>query len=145
MRRLAIGLALALVLLAAGAPIAGLGWPANAQTSADASDLTRLKEAITGATANESQDLEVSATSMQIVVTVMNSPLLAAGNAEREGEARLIAAAIAETISKQPALATVQTLHIDYARKPNAGSAKEIVDGIDFRRDTRGVFQLHRT
>lgn len=134
------------IALAAGLLGAASGWqPADAQSTADPGDIAALKQAIIRTTANDAETIQVSATSIQVIVTVMDSPLLAATNAEREGEARLIAGAIEEVILHRPALGKVQALHVDYARNVTGKDEKKVIDGVDFRRDPRGTFQLHRT
>lgn len=89
----------------------GGAFAANAQTVAPTFDrvppdadllraaLPEVKKAILAATGYETGSVEVSATSLDIVVTLVNSNLAAGPNTGRENEARSIASAIASAIA----------------------------------------------
>jgi hypothetical protein len=128
---------------------------ANAQTLAPTFDrvppdadelraaLPEIKKAILAATGYETGSVEVSATSLDIVVTLLNSHLAAGPNTGRENEARSIATAIASAIESRQEFNGILALHIDYTTREPDGSHSRTIDKIDFRKDPGGVFQHH--
>ena len=74
------------------------------------------------ATGYDGGAVELTATNVQLVVTIVNSKLNGSPAAERENEATRIASKIASIIAD-----------------------KQRIDGIDFRKDPQGNFQHHST
>lgn len=106
-----------------------------------------LKESILSAMAYDAAMIEVSTTPVQIVVTVVNSDLNAplVLHSERNAEATQIVDAITRAFADSPDLAAVQAIHIDYASRESGSRRSKIVDSIDFRRNSQGSFELHKT
>ena len=102
--------------------------------------LPEVKKAILAATEYESGSVEVSATSLVIVVTLVNSGQAAGSNAGRENEARSIASAIASASAGRQELKGILALHIDYMTREPDGSHSRTIDKIDFRKDPAGSF-----
>jgi hypothetical protein len=107
--------------------------------------LNEVKQAILTANGYEPAAIELTATNVQFVVTLVNSKFISGPASRRESEASRIAAAIAGVIAEVPEYKGIQAIHIDYiSRKPD-GSASRIIDGIDFRKDPQGKFRHHIT
>ena len=87
------------------------------------------------------KSVEIVATKVQFVVTVMNSPLADQRSADRNMEASRIASAISRTISAKPDFKSIQAIHVDYVKRTADGRSTKKVDAIDFRKDPQGNFQ----
>ena len=107
--------------------------------------LNEVKRAILVAAGYDPSAVELTATNVQFIVTLVNSKLVAGPAAQRESEASGIAAAIAGVISEMPEFKGIQAIHVDYVSRKPDGSAGRIIDGIDFRKDPQGNFQHHIT
>ena len=105
--------------------------------------LPEIKNAILAATQYESGSVEVSATSLVIVVTLVNSGQALGSNADRENEARSIASAIASVSANRKEFKGILVLHIDYMTREPDGSHSRMIDKFDFRKDPAGSFQHH--
>ena len=105
--------------------------------------LHEIKNAVLAATQYESGSVEVSATSLVIVVTLVNSGQTLGSNADRESEARSIALAIAGVSAISQVFKGISALHIDYMTRELDGSHARMIDKFDFRKDPAGNFQHH--
>jgi hypothetical protein len=147
MNKLTTAIVLSLFLGGAGAANAQTVAPTFDRVPPDADELRaalpEVKKAILAATGYETGSVEVSATSLDIVVTLVNSNLTAGPNTGRENEARSIASAIASAIAGRQELKGILALHIDYTTREPDGSHSRTIDKIDFRKDPGGVFQHH--
>ena len=86
----------------------------------------------------------MSATSLVIVVTLVNSGLVLGSNADRENEARSIASAIDSVSPNRAGVSRgISALHIDYMKREPDGSHSGMIDKFDFRKDPAGSFQHH--
>ncbi len=102
-----------------------------------------LKQAVLAATRYDAASLNLTATPLDIVVTLVNSKLASGPNAPREVEANKIAGVIADAISGKPEFAEVQSIHVDYITRDADGDHARTIDKIDFRKDAKGQFQHH--
>jgi hypothetical protein len=85
----------------------------------------------------------VSATSLVIVVTLVNSNQALGSNADRENGARSIASAIARVSANSKEFEGILVLHIDDMIREPDGSHSQMIDKFDFRKDPAGSFQYH--
>jgi hypothetical protein len=130
--------------------IVPLAWGAVVQISyADtaAASLDGLKQSVLSALRYDAATIEVTATSVQVVVTVINSDLNGSlvTHHERETEAADIVGAVAVTLAKSPELSAIQAIHVDYVARQPGSTHSDVVDAIDFRRNSQGKFELHKT
>jgi hypothetical protein len=107
--------------------------------------LSEVKQAILAATGYDPAAVELTATHVQFIVTLVNSKLASGPVSPREHEASRITAAIAGLIAEMPEYTGIQAIHIDYVSRKPDGSANRIIDGIDFRKDPQGQFRHHIT
>ena len=106
-----------------------------------------VKESILAATGYDEAAIEISTAPIQIIVTVLNSPLIGSlvTHAEREAEAAQIVRAIETAWAGSAELAAIQAVHIDYVSRQLGSDHTDAVDGIDFRRNVDGRLELHKT
>lgn len=129
-------------ILMSAAPLAAL----NAQSlPSQAASLNRLKAVVVGATGYDPATVEVAATKVQLIVTIVNSPLNGGSDGGRRKEARRIASTLAQTIRNDRELNGVQAIHVDYLKREDRSGREKIIDSIDFRKDPRGIFRHHVT
>jgi len=95
--------------------IVPLVWGAAVQFSyaQSTASLAEIKQSILSATGYDATTVEVTATPVQIVVTVVNSDLNGSlvTHHERETDAAEIVGAIAVTLASSPELAAMQAIH----------------------------------
>jgi hypothetical protein len=108
--------------------------------------LDDVKSAILAKTGYDAKSIELQTTSASIIVTVVNSRLAdQAEAAPRENEAIMIVRAIADSIADRPEFKAIQAIHIDYVKRKSGDARSEIIDGIDFIKNQRGIFVHHVT
>jgi len=115
------------------------------QAQSQSTSLNAVKSAVLAATGYDSGAVELTATNVQLVVTIVNSKLNGSPAAERENEATRIASTIAGIITDKPEFKGIQGIHVDYVKREVDGSHTQRIDGIDFRKDPQGNFQHHIT
>ena len=147
MNKLTTAIVLSLLLGGAVAANAQTVTPTLDQVPPDAgrllAALPEIKNAVLAATQYESGSVEVSATSLVIVVTLVSSGQTLGSNADRENEARLIASAITRASANRREFKGISVLHIDYMTREPDGSHSRMIDKFDFRKDPAGSFQHH--
>ena len=121
--------------------------PAAADLSgAGDAPLNEVKSAILAKTGYDAKSVELQTTSASIIVTVVNSRLAdQTGAAARENEAIVIVRAIADSIADRSEFTGIHAIHIDYVKRKSGDTRSEIVDGIDFIKNQRGIFVHHVT
>ena len=111
----------ALLGLLAGA-IYGSAAPAWAGSEYPSASLAPIKQAIIATTGYDAASIELTATAVQFVVTVVNSKLVSASGRAREHEASKIVTAIARASADNAEFRTIQTIHVDYVSREPDGS-----------------------
>lgn len=124
---------------------APFGLPYARLAQAQATPLDAVKTAVLAATGYDGTTLELAATDVQFVVTIVNSKLNDLSATERENEANRIVATITHNIADRPEFKGIQAIHVDYVRREMGGGHTETIDGLDFRRDQQGNFRHHIT
>jgi len=100
-----------------------------------------LRTAVATATGYDLAFIEVTASPGQIIVQITDSKLLAGTHQERDAEATKIAYAVAKTTEAKANFATIQAIHVNYAKTDGKQSSPaRISDGVDFRKDAAGHF-----
>ena len=127
--------------LASATPLAA----SHAQSTQQETSLNAVKNAVVDATGYDAAAIELTATKVQFVVTIVNSKLIGGPSYQRENEARRIATTIARNVADKPEFRAIQAIHIDYVRRESGSGHTETIDGIDFRKDPQGNFQHHVT
>jgi hypothetical protein len=115
------------------------------QAQSPSMSLNAVKTDVLAATGYDDKTVELTATKVQFVVTIINSTLIGRTAAERENEANRIVATIAHSTADKPEFNSIQAIHVDYVRRDAGNGHTEKVDGIDFRRDPQGNFRHHIT
>jgi hypothetical protein len=109
-----------------------------------ARSLKEVKDSVLAVTGYDGRAVEVTATKVRFVITLVNSKLVDLPAAERENEASRIVSAIATTTTDKPEFKGIQAIHVDYVKRGADGHSR-MIDGIDFRKDPQGKFQHHIT
>jgi hypothetical protein len=122
-----------------------LGVPHAQLAQSQEMSLDAVKSAVLAATGYDGGAVELTATNVQLVVTIVNSKLNGSPAAERENEATRIASKIASIIADKPEFKGIQGIHVDYVKREADGGHTQRIDGIDFRKDPQGNFQHHIT
>ena len=102
-----------------------------------------MKNAVLAATGYESEAVELTATKLQFVVTLVNSKLTDAPAFWRESEATRIVSAIVDATAGKREFKSIQMIHVHYVKRD--GKRTRAIHRIDFRKDTKGNFQHHIT
>jgi hypothetical protein len=87
-------------------------------TDSQATSLNAVKTDVLAATGYDDRTVELTATEVQFVVTIVNSTLISQPAVARENEARRIVEAIARSIANKPEFKSVQAIHIDFRKVP---------------------------
>ena len=122
-----------------------LGVPHAQLAQSQEMSLDAVKSAVLATTGYDGQAVDLTATKVQFVVTIVNSKLIDRPAAERENEATRIASTIASIISDKPEFKGIQGIHVDYVKREADSGQTQSIDGIDFRKDPQGNFQHHIT
>ncbi|BCM20884.1 hypothetical protein [Mesorhizobium sp. J8] len=106
-----------------------------------------IKQSIISATGHGENSIEVATNAIQIMVTVVNSDLnnSLVTHADREADAVRIVDAIIAALKGKPAYDSLLAIHIDYVSRETNTAHSRVVDAIDYRRDAKGGFELHKT
>jgi len=115
----------------------------HAQSTQQETSLNAVQKAVVDATGYDAAAIELTATKIQFVVTIVNSKLNGQPSYQRENEAMRIATTIARSVAAKPEFKGIQAIHVDYVKRESGHT--ETIDGIDFRKDAQGNFQHHVT
>ena len=107
--------------------------------------LNAVKTDVLAATGYEDKSVELTATKLQFVVTIVNSKLIGGTAIERENDANRIVMTIAHSIADKPEFNGIQAIHVDYVNREAGNGHTETVEGMDFRKDPDGNFRHHIT
>ena len=119
--------------------------PLGALAQSQEASLNAVMSGVLAATGYDGGAVELTATKVQFVLTIVNSKLIGRSATERENEATRIASTIASIIADKPEFKGIQGIHVDYVKREVDGSRTQRIDGIDFRKDPQGNFQHHIT
>jgi hypothetical protein len=119
---------------------------AHSQAAPPVSDV-EIKQSIISATGYGGKAIEVATNTIQVVVAVVNSELNGSliTHRDREVDAAKIVEAIVGVLKGNPAYDKLLAIHIDYVSREPETDHSHVVDGIDYRRNLKGSFDLHRT
>ena len=104
--------------------------------------LAPIKQAIIASTGYDAASIELTATAVQFIVTVVNSKLVSASGRARENEASKIVTAIARASADNAEFRTIQAIHVDYVSREPDGSHSRTVDAIDFQKHPRAILNI---
>ena len=105
---------------------------------AQSQSLDAVKSAVLATTGYDGQAVDLTATKVQFVVTIVNSKLIDYPAAERVNEATRIASTIASIIADKPEFKGIQAIHVDYMKREADSGHTQRIDGIDFLKDFSG-------
>ena len=119
----------------------------NSPVSAQAIDssLQSIRTAIIQATGVPDASLDLKVKGNILIVSRINSTMNQTNHSARDGEASRIATAVAKSIADIAAYKNIHTIRVMYVATLKPGNQEKVVDTIEFRRDTSGVFHFHAT
>ena len=117
--------------------------PVSAQ-SIDSS-LQSIRTAIIQATGVPDASLDLKVKGNIFIVSRINSTMNQTNHSARDGEASRIATAVAKSIADIAAYKNIHTIRVMYVATLKPSNSEKVVDTIEFRRDTSGVFHFHAT
>ena len=106
-----------------------------------------IRQSIISATGHAGNAIEVATNAIQVAVAVVNSdlngPLIT--HRDREADAAKIVEAIIAVLKGSPAYDKLLAIHIDYVSREPQADHSHVVDGVDYRRNLSGSFDVHKT
>jgi hypothetical protein len=126
----------------------GLAWSADTaleteQVKQQTMAMPGIQRDVAKATGNEVSMLDIKSTPHKITITVINSKLNTAQNADREAEATTMVSTLARAISGKAPFAQVVVIHVDYVKR--TGSEDKAIQQIDFNKSPAGIFVGHKS
>ena len=119
----------------------------NSPVSAQAIDssLQSIRTAIIQATGVPNASLDLKVKGNIFIVSRINSTMNQTNHSARDGEASHIATVVAKSIADSAAYKNIHTIRVMYVATLKPGNSEKVVDTIEFRRDTSGIFHFHAT
>lgn len=141
------GLALSCVAVGCSPPNAVDGATSSASSASAPTDtsVNAVRARIVGVASPTASAVIVTWVNSQFSVSIENSALNTSTHSARNSEAVTIAEAIAAAALNDPELAGLLGVHVEYVARQAGASKPQIVDSIDFRRDSSGGMTLHTT
>lgn len=100
-----------------------------------------IQQKIASATGNDAETIDISTTPHMVTITVINSKLNDAQNAEREADALTMASTFARAVSGKAPFAQVIVIHVDYVSR--VGKQEKAIQRLDFNKSPAGIFVPH--
>ena len=141
------GLALSCLVVGCSPPNA-VDDPTSSASSVSAptsTSLNAVRASISEAASPTASAIIVTWANSQLSVSIENSALNTSTHSARNSEAVTIADTIAATALKDPELAGLLGVHVEYVARQVGKDKPQIVDSIDFRKDSSGGMALHTT
>ena len=138
--------AAAMFTLAAMIPVAP-AWGADKAADAvlvkrQTAAIPKLRELIARAVGHPSANFRVTAGPHQMTISAINNKGETTA-ANRESQAALMVAAVANEIAEKDEFGQVMTIHVNYVERH--GKNAPIIKGFDFFKSPAGAFVLHKT
>jgi hypothetical protein len=106
--------------------------------------LDTVRASIVQAIGAQDRTVEVRAAGNIVTVLRVNSNMNESGHGGRNNEAAAIAAVISKSLSDNSEFRNVITIRVQYVNRYDAAESR-VIDTVEFRKDPKGVFQLHVT
>ncbi len=141
------GLALSCIVVGCSPPNAGDGATSSASSASapTSTSVNAVRARIEGVASPTASAVIVTWANSQFSVSIENSVLNTSTHSARNSEAVTIADAIAAAALNDPELAGLLGVHVEYVAREAGVNKPQIVDSIDFRRDSSGGMTLHTT
>jgi hypothetical protein len=141
---------LAMSLWATVAILASSGQVWSADTALDTEQVKQqsmaipsLQKEVANATGNDAKIIDITTTPHKVTITVINSKLNDAKDADREAEASTMVATLARAVSGKAPFAQVIVIHVDYVKR--TGAHDKAIQRIDFNKSPAGIFVAHKS
>jgi hypothetical protein len=127
--------------------IANGSGTAFAQTTIveDAATTEAMRQAIIKKTGAQAETVAVAASRNVVTISRVNSNI---NNSTHQGfndEASAIASIVLQEISNKAQYQKVHTIRVQYVKRSDTKSKIKTIDSVEFRKNAKGVFELHST
>lgn len=118
--------------------------PAGAQSaqSVAATGLASLQSSVIKAIGAQDKTVEIVLQGPLLTALRVNSNLNGSSHGGRNNEAAAIAVVASDAIGKTPDFAAVSTIKVQYIQR-SAENAITVIDTVEFRKNSQGVFEIH--
>jgi hypothetical protein len=134
----------AVMLMAPARPIAHAQAPATGSSQL-AAVFADIEKSIVRAIGAQPNTVAISQTGNIFVVARVNSNLNEASHGGRDNEATAIASIVSKEISGKPEFKNVIAIRVQYLVRSERSGGDKVIDTVEFRKDSTGAFQFHRT
>lgn len=124
----------------------GLAW--SADTALETEQVKQQSMAVPGiqrdiakATGNDAKIIDIATTPHKVTITIINSKLNEAKDADREAEALTMVSTLARAVSGKAPFAQVIVIHVDYIKR--TGNQDKAIQQLDFNKSPAGIFVPH--
>jgi len=124
----------------------GLAWSADTaleteQVKQQSMAVPGIQREVANATGNDAKMIDITTTPHKVTITVINSKLNAAKEADREAEASTIVSTFARAVSGKAPFAQVVVVHVNYVKR--TGTHDKSIQQLDFNKSPAGIFVPH--
>lgn len=124
----------------------GLAWSADTaleieQVKQQSMAVPGIQREIAKATGNDAKMIDIATTPHKVTITVINSKLNEAKDADREAEALTMVTTLARAVSGKAPFAQVIVIHVDYIKR--VGGQDKTIQQLDFNKSPAGIFVPH--
>jgi lipopolysaccharide biosynthesis regulator YciM len=130
--------------------LASSGQVMSADTALEIEQVRQQSIAIPGiqrevakATGNDPKIIDITSTPHKVTITVINSKLNDAKDADREAEASTMVSTLARAVSGKAPFAQVVVIHVDYVKRN--GNYDKAIQQMDFNKSPAGIFVPHNS
>ena len=124
----------------------GLAW--SADTALETEQVKQQSMAVPGiqrdiakATGNDAKIIDIATTPHKVTITIINSKLNEAKDADREAEALTMVSTLARAVSGKTPFSQVIVIHVDYIKR--TGNQDKAIQQLDFNKSPAGIFVPH--
>jgi hypothetical protein len=114
-------------------------------SAARADTLGNIQAVVIKTIGAQAKTVEVTTSGSVLVVARVNSSMNTSTHEGRNNEAKEIASIVAKSIGEKSNFKTVSTIRVDYIVRAPASPTGKVVDSVEFRKGSDGVFDFHQT
>jgi len=105
--------------------------------------LDSMQASIVKAIAAQNTSVEISIDGPVLIALRVNSNLNDSTHAGRNNEANAIAKVASEAVVANKDYAVIHTIKVQYVKRDSAGAVGQVIDTVEFRKNAKGVFEMH--
>lgn len=105
----------------------------------------RIEASVTQSIAAPENTVEMSLESNVLTIRRVNSAMNGSTHQGYMSEARAVALSVTSTIKDDPDYSKIVSIRVDYIYRTGVPSHDKIMDSVEFRKNSKGSFDLHLT